>query len=105
MTNGRIHRKLREHSSSNYAISCLGEQRERVGKRGGEGERRREKGRQDGEREMEGRVKKTGVDCMCVCVCVVRRKALKQQKEKGTCSRLASCSFAECGAVAFTRSQ
>lgn len=28
MTNGRIHRKLQEHSSSNYAINCLGEQRE-----------------------------------------------------------------------------
>lgn len=26
MTNGRIHRKLQEHSSSNYAISCFGEQ-------------------------------------------------------------------------------
>lgn len=39
MTNGRIRRNLREHSSSNYAISCLGEQtqgeRERKSKKDG----------------------------------------------------------------------
>lgn len=82
MTNGRIHRKLREHSSSNYAINCLGEQRE------GEGEK-----------------KKTDEDD--VCLSKRRGQTLKQQKlkAKGTCSHLASCSLAECGAMAFTRSQ
>lgn len=86
MTNGRIHRKLREHSSSNYAISCLGERRE---------------GERDGGRERGGKQKQART------VCRRRGKALKQQKqkEKGTCSRSASCSLAECGAVAFTRSQ
>lgn len=47
------------------------------------------------EREREREEKQAGTFC-------VGRQALKQQKEKGTCSRLASCSLAECSAVAFT---
>lgn len=57
MTNGRIHRKLREHSSSNYAISCLGEQRPRGRKRETEGRKR--------EREMEGEKKNRHGLCVC----------------------------------------
>ena len=57
----------------------------------------------DGGREREGKKKNQ----QARMVCRRRGKALKQQKqkEKGTCSRSASCSLAECGAVAFTRSQ
>ena len=62
-------------------------------------------GSEEREREMEGERGEEKKQARILCR--RRGKALKQQKqkEKGTCSRSASCSLAECGAVAFTRSQ
>lgn len=62
------------------------------------------------ERERDGGrggEKKEKTDEDDVCLSKRRGQTLKQQKlkAKGTCSHLASCSLAECSAMAFTRSQ